>query len=409
MADDDLLEKVHSLSDLELAVLLCLINREHVLISTPLAAIDDLVQELQLVATKTFGLKPVVVDCHPSTTLEDFASALLLQPQQPPATAPPPPAASPPPPISPLNTTGTSVSPFGRADSYFALSSHSNHRSSTPLGPLTPFPPSAQIAHFVVAKNLDRAPRVVQIQALELLRTRRIFTRTSVQAAPKQFVFIPVLGAASGGQARVTPHLNDFFSIAHWHSPEDGYVNLDESEGRANGDDETASTESVVKRASDDTTPSTALISDVVSWPNLASCACFALGILTGSLQEISLLAKRGQQVQIDVDILRYQMNVVSFLRMHRAVAGGITPAATKHLHQLVRSLAPLHKLDFVTPALVGLAVRKVYLHRIRITEPEKERSMQWGSQLEAVEALLEDVGPEEVIEDVLEMVTAPL
>lgn len=49
MADEDLLDKVHSLSDLELAVLLCLINREHVLISTPPAAIDDLVQELQLV------------------------------------------------------------------------------------------------------------------------------------------------------------------------------------------------------------------------------------------------------------------------------------------------------------------------------------------------------------------------
>ncbi|KAL7937176.1 hypothetical protein V8C35DRAFT_294966 [Trichoderma chlorosporum] len=369
MADDDLLEKVHSLSDLELAVLLCLVNREHVLISTPPAAIDDLVQELQLVASKTFSLKSVVVNCHPSTTLEDFASALLLQPQN-----------------TPLNTASRSVSPFARTDSYFALSSHSNHRSSTPLSPRT-FLPSPQIAHFVIAKNLDRAPRVVQIQALELLRTRRIFTRTSVQAAPKQFVFIPVLGAASGGEAHVTPHLNDFFSVAHWHNPEDGYVNLDEAEGRNDGDDETASTESVVKKASNDTTPSTALISDI----------------------EISQLAKLSQEVQIDVDILRYQMNVISFLRMHRAVAGGISPAATKHLHQLVKSLAPLHKLDFVTPALIGLAVRKVYLHRIRIIEPEKERSMQWGSQLEAVEALLEGVGPEEVMEEVLEMVTAPL
>ncbi|KAL7795435.1 hypothetical protein V8C37DRAFT_374502 [Trichoderma ceciliae] len=365
MADDDLLEKVHSLSDLELAVLLCLINREHVLISTPPTAIDDLVQELQLVASKTFSLKYVVVNCHPSTTLEDFASALLLQPQQQP----------------------TPLSPFARTDSYFALNSLSNHRSSAPLSPLTPFPPSPQIAHFVIAKNLDRAPRVVQIQALELLRTRRIFTRTSVQAAPKQFVFIPVLGAASGGEAHVTVHLNDFFSIAHWHNPDDGYVNLDESDGRTDADDKTASTESVVKKASNDTTPSTALISDI----------------------EISQLAKLSQEVQIDVDILRYQMNVVSFLRMHRAVAGGITPAATKHLHQLVKSLAPLHKLDFVTPALIGLAVRKVYLHRIRIAEPEKERSMQWGSQLEAVEALLEDLGPEEVMEEVLEMVTAPL
>jgi hypothetical protein len=34
---------------------------------------------------------------------------------------------------------------------------------------------------------------------------------------------------------------------------------------------------------------------------------------------------------------------------------------------------------------------------------------MQWGSKLEAVEALLEGIGPEDVIEDVLGMVTAPI
>jgi MoxR-like ATPase len=102
-------------------------------------------------------------------------------------------------------------------------------------------------------------------------------------------------------------------------------------------------------------------------------------------------------------------MNVVSFLRLHRAVAEGVTPTATKHLEQLARCLAPLHDLTFVTPGLVDLAVRKVYLHRISIVTPEKERSMQWGSRLSAVAAVLEDVGPEDVIEDVLEMVTAPL
>jgi hypothetical protein len=34
---------------------------------------------------------------------------------------------------------------------------------------------------------------------------------------------------------------------------------------------------------------------------------------------------------------------------------------------------------------------------------------MQWGSELEAVKGLLDGVGPEEVIEDVLGMVTAPV
>lgn len=49
MTDQSLLTKVHELSDLELAVLLCLISREHCLISTPSHVVDDLVLELQLV------------------------------------------------------------------------------------------------------------------------------------------------------------------------------------------------------------------------------------------------------------------------------------------------------------------------------------------------------------------------
>ena len=49
MADEDLLRKVHGLSDLELAQLLCLTSREHALISTPPELLQDLVEELQLV------------------------------------------------------------------------------------------------------------------------------------------------------------------------------------------------------------------------------------------------------------------------------------------------------------------------------------------------------------------------
>lgn len=120
-------------------------------------------------------------------------------------------------------------------------------------------------------------------------------------------------------------------------------------------------------------------------------------------------MAKLSREVQVDVDVLRYQMNIVSFLRMHRAVAGGITPTATKHFEQLMKSLAPLHGLDYVTPSLVGLAARKVYLHRVDIVTPEKERSMLWGSELAAVRAILGGIGPDDVIEEVLAMVPAPL
>ncbi|KAK3937652.1 hypothetical protein QBC46DRAFT_392073 [Diplogelasinospora grovesii] len=405
--EDQLLRKIHSLSDLELAALLCLIAREHCLISTTIDSVDELTEELGLVASRTFGLASVVISCHAHTTLDDFASALLL-PQH---------SSS-----SPVRSDARSVSPYrSRHDpptsgSYF---------SSRPVGGPSSLSPttstaqqtqqSAQIGNVVLAKNLDRAPRAVQIQALELLRTRRMFTRTSVQAAPKQFLFIAIVGAESGGQAHVTPHLNDFFYIAHWHDPEDGFANLDELDNDLEDDGaSTHSSRSVVKRSSTGTSLSPLIGSSTSGtfaddgsylYPTKES-ATTPGPIFTE--QDISRLAQAGQEVRVDVDVSRYMMNIVSFLRMHRAVGGGVTPTATKHLEQLAKNLAPLHGLDFVTPSLIGLAVRKVYLHRIKIVAPEKERSVQWGSEVQAIETILEGIGPEEVIDDVLSMVAAP-
>lgn len=52
MADEVLLGKVHELSDLELAVLICLIAQEHCIIDTDPDVLDELVQELELVGRK---------------------------------------------------------------------------------------------------------------------------------------------------------------------------------------------------------------------------------------------------------------------------------------------------------------------------------------------------------------------
>jgi hypothetical protein len=49
MADETLLDKVHDLSDLELAALICFVAQEHCIIDTEPDALDDLVQELELV------------------------------------------------------------------------------------------------------------------------------------------------------------------------------------------------------------------------------------------------------------------------------------------------------------------------------------------------------------------------
>ncbi|KAJ4415869.1 hypothetical protein N0V85_002519 [Neurospora sp. IMI 360204] len=460
-----LLDKVHSLSDLELAVLLSLIAREHCLISTEPDFVEDLSKELCLTAVKTFGLTPVIVPCHSQMTLDEFAAALLV-PVTPPSSPQP----------NNNNNNNNSANPQhyhshrsvpSGSGSYFS-SKHNNVPGSSSSAHPPPQPqqqPPAQIANVVLAQNLDHAPRAVQIQALDLLRTRRLFTRTSVQTAPKQFLFVAVVGAESGGQARVTHHLNDFLYLAHWHDPEDGFTYLEEQaeEGWAgdggfgsrmglmgvgnnndnNGDgdgDDSPYTKADDDRASIDSGSSvvkrgvgsmanSGLIHEsyhsALSGPgrlgapvSLSPQLTFHSNELTAvggpqppllSDSEIAHLAHLSLSVCVDIDVRRYQMNIIAFLRMHRAVSGGVTPQATKHFEQLMRSLAPLHGLDFVTPALVGLAAKKVYLHRIEIVaQPERERSMQWGSELAAVEAMLDGVGPEEVIEDVLGMVAVP-
>ncbi|XXH00769.1 hypothetical protein Hte_007120 [Hypoxylon texense] len=465
MADEQLLHKIHGLGDLDLAALLCLVSREHCIISTEPDELDALTEELRLVASQTFNLQSAVVDCTPHTTLDDLAASILQQ-QQPVPQTPKPPSQS----LSPgglaaaTPRSSSSASPLRRRggttepSSYFHHARHGSHGgnggSFTPtlgLGTGTGTGTSSQqqprIANVVLARNLDRAPRDVQIQCLELLRTRRILTRTSVQTAPKQFLFVAVLeesaaaaaagsgggGGSNGGNGLVS-HLNDFFYVSHWHDPEDGFVHLEEEQeeheedsiyeyGRGGG--ETASLDSassVVRRSivempsprtdrgrSVRNMPGDEFTNGSSSSSSISSTTTTPISI---SESDIASLARLTCQVGVDIEVLRYQMNIVSFLRLHRAVCPGggtITPLATKHFGQLARCLAAVHGLDYVTPSLVALAAKKVYPHRIRIATPERERSVQWGSDLAAVEAVLEGAGPEDVIEDVLAEVVAPL
>jgi len=90
------------------------------------------------------------------------------------------------------------------------------------------FSDNRKIANVIIAKNLDEAPKQVQIQALELMRTKRIFTHTSVQSAPKRFLFIALLAGGEG--PRLTKHLNDHIFISHFHDPEDEFPNLEDLE-----------------------------------------------------------------------------------------------------------------------------------------------------------------------------------
>jgi hypothetical protein len=118
------------------------------------------------------------------------------------------------------------------------------------------------IPNMIVAKNLDQASQQVQIQALELMRTKRIYTRTSMHNAPKRFLFIALLADAKG--PRLTKHLNEYMFISHFHHPDDGFPNLEDVY------DDQNSVSSVVKKSLTTQPDSDALprISAAVSSPH---------------------------------------------------------------------------------------------------------------------------------------------
>ncbi|KAK8170409.1 hypothetical protein BC567DRAFT_164306 [Phyllosticta citribraziliensis] len=362
--DHDAADKVHALSNLELAALLCLVAEQHCIVEADPSQLDAVARELQVLTAGVFGLSSVVLDCSDKTTVDHFGNDLLV----------------------PDNNTAHDESYFSPHDDAGPVSPAYRPNSRALLSPKSPLEANKSIANVVIAKNLNQSRSQVHIQALELIRNKRIYTRNAVHAAPKRFVFIVLLAPDSTDELDV--HLRDQIFISHYHQPEDGLPNLDEFGSVDNGDDfDAASLSSVVR-------PSTSRVGRKTP---------------TFGQDEISSLTKRIPHIRLSSEVRAYLQNIVVFMRLHRAVAGGVSPQATRHFDLLVRALAPLHGLDFVTPSLVALAARKIYPHRIILTTPENERSLQWGSDIEAVRQVLEGVVVEDVIDDVLSQVEVPL
>jgi len=42
-------------------------------------------------------------------------------------------------------------------------------------------------------------------------------------------------------------------------------------------------------------------------------------------------------EVSVSIEVKQYQQNIISFLRLHRAVAGGISAVATQHFDKLTK------------------------------------------------------------------------
>ncbi|KAL1966886.1 hypothetical protein VTN77DRAFT_3851 [Rasamsonia byssochlamydoides] len=371
----DSLETEHlisDLTDLDLAVLLSLIAQEHCLIETTSDCIDDVSKELALICQNTFGLSYALLDCSEETSLDDFSTRILAPDPVPTGRQ-----------YSPSLTRHAAESRYPSFKSAHGIQEHSMSVKDNYLD-------ERKVVNVVIAKNFNRTRDDIQIQALELLRSRRIFTKTAVHGTPKVFLFIAVIASdeSSSRKLPLNRHLNDHLFLSHVHEPQHGYPNLEDDDSWIS--DDRASISSVVRKSRVDV---------------------HRRSLRQHKIDEemISKLRLARDNVFVSAEVARYLQNIVVFLRLNRAVAGGISAKATNHFLLLAKSLAPLHGINYLTPSIVALAAKKIYRHRIIVASAENERSIQYGSNLNAVSQLLRDVNSDAIIDKVIGEVEAPL
>ncbi|RAK75736.1 uncharacterized protein BO72DRAFT_449453 [Aspergillus fijiensis CBS 313.89] len=326
------------LSDLEVALFLCLAVHEHCRVETADTNVHDVAKELALICPNTFGLTQVIVDCSYATTFDTFLSEIST-PQS------------------------------------------GNGRTKPSRSPGQTF----QIPNVIIAKNFNHVGDEIQRSVLELMRSKRLSLQTGIWEAPTDFLFVPLIArTGERDQPSLNSHLNDHLFISHYQDPEDGYVYLEEdtdwlSEGQV-------SASSVIRKSE---------AQPEKGHPHI-------------DRELLDKLQRSSEAVTVGADITRYQQDIVVFLRLSRAVAGGISTRSNLHFKAFSRLLAVLHGLDFVTPSLVALAAKKVFRHRIVMARPADDRSLQYGSDLGAVAKVLEYANPDTILEGVLTL-EAPL
>ncbi|KAL5343221.1 hypothetical protein BJX70DRAFT_210687 [Aspergillus crustosus] len=324
----------HELSDLELALLLCLAGRENCLIEGTDGNISDVAAELALICSHTYGLTYTVIEFSDTTSLEDLYDHICI--------------------------------PTSR-----------NEQAEGTIG--------YTIVEALVAKNFDHASESIQLEALELMRSKKLTTSRGIFEAPAHFLFVPVVARDSVQvRPKLVAHLIDNLFISHFHDAEDGYAYLEDDQGWYS--DGQASLSSVVHRTGGQ---------DYNRHPSIDA-------------ELLDKIFEACKLVRVTAELVRYQQDIVVFLRLSRAVAGGISARSSLQFTKLAKLLAIIHGINYLTPSIVALAAKKVFRHRIVVAKPEDDRSLQYGSDLRAVAKVLEYATPDTILESVL-MLEAPL
>ncbi|KAK9462684.1 uncharacterized protein V1516DRAFT_670890 [Lipomyces oligophaga] len=344
-------------ADLFIEMLTCLLSRRHGIVTVERDVYLDFVEQMiSLIGSNIFGFSTRTVVCSHTMTTEQFSDEILL----------------------PVEFTHGAFSPLpaSSADLEPSLSWNGFPKSlfnEPKIVPRDSNSGSRRLPNLVVIRDLSESSNYVQAQLLEILRTKKLVFSKGIFIPPPQFLVIPLISKDSL-QRHLFPYLVDHFFISHNYNASN--ANMKNAEfGR---------------------------------WQPPVRLPAATLEVLFSS-EDIDALMVLSNKVKINADINRYMRDILVFLRMHRAIRGGIPARAIKDFELLVRCLCPLHGITYATPSIVSIATRKTFTHRIAIPLPEDERSVAYGSQLDAVEKFLSYWTPDLVLDDIIDTVAAPV
>jgi hypothetical protein len=303
----DLVAHISDFSDLELAVLLSLIAQQHCLIYTDDGLVDSLASELALIVSDIFKLSYVVLEANDLQSAEHFGNAILDE-----------------------HHNFASDSDFdndsdGVTEVHSRIQNINFGRKSQSVVEKTL--DNRLVVNVVIAKDFNKACHEVQIQALELIRRKRIFSHTTVHVTPKVFLFIPILSTATK-HIKLNHHLVWSSHVAR--------ANLICCRTIAYSCP-TLTTHSTHSQIWKKSVTSARVghpgpdLQKLAAWsiPRCVNCRPPSISNLTNHIpQTISTLQQLGKDATMTPEIRRYLQDIIVFMRLERGVDGGVTPYA---------------------------------------------------------------------------------
>jgi hypothetical protein len=170
------LENVPNLTDLELAVLLSLIAKQHCLVYTDDDLVDSLASELSLIVSETFKLSCAVLGPEDLLSVEQFGERILDDDHN----------------FGDSDIESDNDTAVGLKSRIQNISFKSSRASQ-----LERTLDSRMVVNVIIAKDFNTASHDIQIQVMELILKRRIFSRTTVHPVPKTFLFLPIIATST--------------------------------------------------------------------------------------------------------------------------------------------------------------------------------------------------------------------